>query len=232
MRIRSESVHRSIAAILPLILSGFCALALAHSGGGGSSGGGHGGGGGIGGGGGHGHGGHRSATYRNGDLNGGRYGSWRGGGGYGWYTGRFYGGAGPLGYGLLFGTLPSYCETYQWGGAAYYYADNNYYQWNSSVGAYETVQPPPGLVDQVQAQAPAMHELFIFTEAGQSNEQLARDREDCQRLAAKQTGFDPRAAGSTGTPANPSSADAAAAVHEDYLRADAACLMARNYSVE
>src|SRR5580698_8886434 len=95
MRIRSESVHRSIAAILPLILSGFCALALAHSGGGGSSGGGHGGGGGIGGGGGHGHGGHRSATYRNGDLNGGRYGSWRGGGGYGWYTGRFYGGAGP-----------------------------------------------------------------------------------------------------------------------------------------
>ena len=115
-------------------------------------------------------------------------------------------------YGLLFGTLPWYCETYQWGGVAYYYADDNYYQWNSSVSAYETVQPPPGLVDD-QAQAPAMRELFIFAEVGQSNEQLARDREDCQRLAAKQVGFDPRmgVVGSAGTLAsNLSSTDARA----------------------
>jgi hypothetical protein len=227
MRIKSESVHRIIAAILSLIVSGFCTLAFAHSGGGGSSGSGHGGG--------HGHGGHRSATHRNGELNGGSYRSWRGGGGgYGWHTGPFYGGAGRLRYGLLFGTLPWYCETYQWGGVAHYYADDNYYQWNSSVSAYEAVQPPPGLVDD-QAQAPAMRELFIFAEVGQSNGQLARDREDCQRLAAKQVGFDPRMgiAGSAGTLAsNLSSTDATAAVREDYLRADGACLMARNYSVQ
>jgi hypothetical protein len=229
MRVKPKSVHRIIAATLLLAVSGFCTLAFAHSGGGGGGGSGHGGG--------HGHGGHRGATHRNGDLNSSSYGSGRDDdGGYGWYTGRFYG-AGRLGYGIAFETLPWYCETYQWGGVAYYYADDNYYQWNSSVGAYETVQPPPGLVDQVQAQAqePAMRELFIFTEAGQSNEQLARDREDCQRLAAKQVGFDPRmwSAGSVGTPAtNLSSADVTAAMREDYLRADGACLMARNYSVE
>jgi hypothetical protein len=142
-----------------------------------------------------------------------------------------------LGYGLFLATLPWYCETYLWGGAAYYYADDNYYQWNISVGAYETVRPPPGLVDQVQAQAQAlsMRELFIFPEVGQSNRQLARDREDCQRLAETQVGFDPRtpAAGSAGTPAtNVSSMDAPAARRADYLRAEGACLMARNYSVE
>lgn len=222
-------MHRFIAAILPLTVFGFCTLAFAHSGGGGGSGSGHGGG--------HGHGGHRGATHRSGDVNGRSYRSyrnWRGGGGDGWYSGRFYGGTGRLGYGLLFGALPWYCETHQWGGIAYYYADDNYYQWNSGIGAYETVQPPPGLVDQVQAQAPAMRELFVFTQAGQSNEQLARDREDCRRLAAKQVGFDPRmwGVGLAGTPATHLSADAAAAMREDYLRADGACLMARNYSVE
>jgi hypothetical protein len=225
-----KSIHCIIAASLPLIATGFCTLAFAHSGGGGSSGSGHGGG--------HGHGGHRGATHRSGDLYGGSYRGGRGAGSdYGWYSGRFYGGSGRLGYGLFLATLPWYCETYLWGGAAYYYADDNYYQWNISVGAYETVRPPPGLVDQVQAQAQAlsMRELFIFPEVGQSNRQLARDREDCQRLAETQVGFDPRtpAAGSAGTPAtNVSSMDAPAARRADYLRAEGACLMARNYSVE
>jgi hypothetical protein len=223
-----KSVHHIIAAGLPLIATGFCTVAFAHSGGGGSSGSGHGGE--------YGHGGHRGATHRSSDHFGRRYRGWRGAGSdYGWYSGRFYGGPGRLGYGLFLATLPWYCETYQWGGVPFYYADDNYYQWNSSAGAYETVQPPPGLVDQVQAQAPAMRELFIFPEAGQSNRQLARDREDCQRLAATQVGFDPRtpAAGSAGPPAtNLSSANAPAARLAEYLRADGACLMARNYSVE
>jgi hypothetical protein len=117
---------------------------------------------------------------------------------------------------------------------SYYYADDNYYQWNDSDSAYETVQPPPGLVDQVQAQAPPS-ELFIFPKAGQSNEQLARDREDCHRWAVAQVGFEPpvAAAGAAGTPAtSSSSADSTAAKRTDYLRADGACLMGRNYTVE
>lgn len=224
MRGTSDSLHRIIAAILALVVSVYGTLAFAHSGGG-SGGSGQG----------HGHGGRRGAGRHNNHVDGGDHRTWRGGaeGGYGWYAGRFYGGAGRSGYGRLFATLPRYCGTYQWSGVAYYYADDNYYQWNSSVGAYETVEPPAGLVDQVQGSSP--RELFIFTETGQSNEQLARDREDCQRLAAKQVGYDPRVrpAGAPGAPAtNSSSADAMAAMREDYLRADVACLMARHYSVQ
>lgn len=204
MRGTSDSLHRIIAAILPLVVSVYGTLAFAHSGGG-SGGSGQG----------HGHGGRRGAGHHNSHVDSGDYRTWRGGaeGGYGWYAGRFYGGAGRSGYGRLFGTLPRYCETY--------------------LGAYQTVEPPAGLVDQVQGSSP--RELFIFTETGQSNEQLARDREDCQRLAAKHIGYDPRVrpAGAPGAPAtNSSSADAMAAMREDYLRADVACLMARHYSVQ
>jgi len=157
-----------------------------------------------------------------------------GGDGYGWCSGRFYGGSGGFRYGVLYASIPWYCETYWWGGVPYYYADDNYYQWNDSAGAYETVQPPPGLVDQVQTQEPR-RELFIFPAAGQSNEQLARDREDCHRRAVAQVGFDPRvpAAGAAGTAAtSSSSADSTAVKRMEYLRADGACLMDRNYTVE
>ncbi len=230
-----KHMHWSVMASLALVAVGSSGLACAHSGGGGS--GGHGGGGG-----GHGGGGHRGGNHHGRGLYGGGYpGGWRGyrgwhsgGGGYGWYSGGYYGGSGGFGYGLLFATLPLYCETYWWGGVPYYYADDNYYQWNDSAGAYETVRPPPGVVDQVQTQA-RPRELFIFPEAGQSNEQLARDREDCHRWAVAQVGFDPRvpAVGAAGTPANSSpSADSMAAKRMDYLRADGACLIGRNYTVE
>ena len=209
----STPLNRVIAASLPLILVGLCSLASAHSGGGGGGGSGHGGG--------HGHGSPHGNGHRGGaDAFSRGYGGRRAGaGGYGWYAGRWYGGTGRLGYGLLVAALPWYCDIYPWGGAAYYYADDNYYEWNSGVGAYETVQPPAALLDQVQSQSPAMRELFIFPEAGQSNEQLARDREDCRRRAVKEVG-------------SVASADATPARHEDYLQAEGACLMARRYSVE
>lgn len=226
---RKKRVLWSVAAGVALIVAGSSAFAFAHSGGGG-------GGGGHGGGGHHGGGYHGLGIYGGGGYPAGWRGRWRGGGdGYGWYAGGFYGGSGGLRYGLLFATLPWYCETYWWGGVPYYYADDNYYQWNDGADAYETVEPPLGLVDQLQTQAPATRELFIFPDAGQSNEQLARDREDCHRWAAAQVGFDPRAAaaGSAGTAAtSSSSADATAAKRADYLRADGACLIGRNYSVQ
>jgi hypothetical protein len=139
-----------------------------------------------------------------------------------------------LGYGLFFATLPLYYDTYWWDGVPYYYADENYYQWNNNAAEYETVQPPPGLIDQVQTQTPAMRELFIYPKAGQSNEQLARDREDCHRWAVGQSGFDPTAAvAASGAPAaNSEPADSTAVKRANYLRADGACLEGRNYSVE
>jgi hypothetical protein len=87
----------------------------------------------------------------------------------------------------------------------------------------------------VQAQAAVTRELFIYPKAGQTNEQIARDREDCHRWAVGQSGFNPRVAdvGSVGTTATrPAPAGSTAAKRADYLRADRACLAAKDYSVE
>ena len=70
-------------------------------------------------------------------------------------VGRYYGGAGWLGYGLFFSTLPLAYATYYWDGVPYYYADDNYYQWDSAANAYETVEPPAAVANQVAAAAPA-----------------------------------------------------------------------------
>jgi hypothetical protein len=143
---------------------------------------------------------------------------WRGGYGWGWRGGYgpwFWGG---LGLGLYFATLPYYYSTYWWGGVPYYYADNTYYRWNPTVSQYETVSPPPGL--QGQAAAPA--ELIAYPKNGQSQDQLGKDKFECHRWAAAQTGFDPtQAAGGPG-----------AGSRSDYTRAQAACLEGRGYSVK
>ena len=63
------------------------------------------------------------------------------------------GGWGPaLGVGLYFATLPAFYSTYWWGGVPYYYAGNNYFIWNGAVGQYQTVAPPPEVLNQVQVQ--------------------------------------------------------------------------------
>ncbi len=148
-----------------------------------------------------------------GGFRGGAYGGWRGRGGYGW--GGYYGGAGWLGYGLLFAALPLAYATYYWDGVPYYYADDNYYQWDSAANQYETVAPPAGLVNQVTAAAPtdaAPPDLFAYPEKGQSATQQAKDRTDCQQWATGQVGAD-------------------ATRHDEYLRAEAACLTGKGYSV-
>jgi hypothetical protein len=164
---------------------------------------------------------------------GGWHGGWHGGfgwrGGYGW-RGGFYGpwgwGLGGLGLGLYFATLPYYYSTYWWGGVPYYYADNNYYIWNGSVGQYQTVAPPAEVLNQADGQAggqaPAPSELIAYPKNGQSEDQLGKDRFECHRWAAAQTGFDPTQAGGGSSPARRS----------DYSRAQAACLEGRGYSVK
>jgi len=161
---------------------------------------------------------------------GGHYVGYRGGwyGGYrGWhgpYYRGYYGGWGFFGAGLFLATLPWYYSTYYWDGIPYYYADNNYYRWNSVVGQYESVRPPAGAAP-AQAAASSSTDLFMYPKAGQSAEQQAKDRYECHRWAADQTGFDPT------QPGGGVAADAAAAKRADYLRADGACLEGRNYSV-
>ncbi|MHB8477238.1 MAG: hypothetical protein ACYDBZ_13235 [Steroidobacteraceae bacterium] len=158
--------------------------------------------------------------YRGG-WGGGYRGGWGGGWGYGW-RGGYWGpwGWGGLGLGLYFATLPLYYSTLWWDGIPYYYADNTYYRWNGAVDQYETVSPPPGL----QAEEPsAPSELIAYPKNGQNQEQLGKDKFECHRWAASQTGFDPTQA---------SEANAAGGRRADYLRAQAACLEGRGYSVK
>jgi hypothetical protein len=165
---------------------------------------------------------------------GGRYYGARGG--YGYYGGL---GWGALGYGLFFATLPLYYSTFWWNSLPYYYSDANYYTWNSGAGEYETIRPPPEVESQNVTSEPSATDVFVYPKNGQNAEQQALDRFECHRWATEQSGFDPSQPG--GVPATASTPAAgtmpAAAVEaptnrQDYLRAQAACLEARGYSVK
>lgn len=134
----------------------------------------------------------------------------------GGYRGDGHGGWVIPGYGYYFVSIPSYCKRVYWEGVAYYYADDVYYEWNGSAGAYQQVQPPAGLAESLNSQTSGLTELFVFPNGAQTVEQLQRDREECHRWAVQQVGLDP----------------AVAANRANYLRADQACLEARDYSVQ
>jgi hypothetical protein len=181
-------------------------------------------------GGGHGGGGFHGGGFHGGGFRGGHYGGFRGGygwRGYGGYYGPWGWGLGGLGLGLYFATLPYYYSTYWWGGVPYYYADNTYYRWNGGVGQYETVAPPAGFQGQAGAGnatggvPTGGSEWMAYPKNGQSQEQQGKDKYECHHWAAGQTGFDP----SQGSAAGPVSR------RSDYLRAQAACLEGRGYSV-
>lgn len=149
--------------------------------------------------------------------------AWRGGrggyhGGYGWHGGYGGWGWGGLGVGLYFATLPYYYSTFWNAGVPYYYADDNYYQWDSSLGQYETVNPPP----DVQRQAEQASNLIAYPKNGQAQAQQAADKADCSTWAASQSGFDPTHTSTTESVNK----------HSDYMRAQAACLEGRGYSVQ
>jgi len=157
-----------------------------------------------------GYGGHYGYGWRGG------YWGWRGGYGWGWW--------GLPAAGLFLATLPFYYSTYWWNGVPYYYADDNYYVWSNSADGYVSVAPPPQVVSQAPAgqppagQAPAegypataamASQLFVYPKNGQSADQIARDRQECQSWAGSQA--------SNGS---------------DNVRAQTACLEARGYSVK
>ena len=153
------------------------------------------------------------------------------GGRYGrWYGGYGYGGWGWPGYGLYLSTLPYGYSTYWWDAVPYYYADSNYYVWDGSVGEYEAVNPPTEVVNQATMQQTGT-ELFAYPKNGQSAEQQAQDKQECRTWADAQTGYD-----ATQTPTTSSAATmngAASPTHrQEFLRAQAACLEGRGYSVK
>lgn len=120
--------------------------------------------------------------------------------------------------------LPPFYSTVWWRGVPYYYADNTYYLWNSGVRKYEVVDAPADVA--TSAVAPVAEELFIYPKDGQSEQEQEHDKYECHRFAVRETGYDPTLVNG-GVPAA-----AAANQRANYLRAQAACLEGRGYSVK
>jgi hypothetical protein len=105
----------------------------------------------------------------------------------------------------------------------YYYADDTYYRYDGTARQYVTVAPPPEVQSQNGAQAPVGTDLIAYPKNGQSAEQQANDKYECHHWAATQSGFDPTEG---------ASASATQPKRSDYMRAQAACLDGRGYSVK
>jgi hypothetical protein len=173
-----------------------------------------------------------------GGWRGGYYGGWRGGWA-GWRWGCCgWGWAYPwVGLGWYLPVLPWGYQTVWWDGVPYYYANNYYYAWNADAGQYEAVQPPAGVTTPSSSSSSTPRsdssantqgrwtDLFAYPKAGQSTDQQVRDRAECHKWVVEQTGFDPE------QPSHDGPKDWAAK-RDSYLRAEAACLTARNYSVK
>jgi hypothetical protein len=169
----------------------------------------------------------------------GGYGGWRGSawrGGYwhgGFWPGAFYG----PGFAWFLPILPLAYATYWYSGIPYYYANDVYYTWNPSYDGYVATDPPPvadsssGSADvgappasgadyQNSGPAPASGpgpggpvpgQIFMYPKNGQSTEQQASDRAECQKWATDQAGQ-------------------VAQNGSDYNRAMVACVEGRGYS--
>jgi hypothetical protein len=143
------------------------------------------------------------------------------------WHGGYYGRSWCWGLGIYLPLLPWYYATFWSDGMPYYSVDNLYYVWDDDAGAYQAIAPPADLSPTAPQDAvasdsePAVSpELYAYPRAGQSEAQQQQDKAECRHWAESQTGFDP--SGTIPTPWTTLQA---------YLRADAACLQARYYSV-
>ena len=158
-----------------------------------------------------------------------------------WFRGngrRFVVGAPPLGIGIR--VLPRFYTSLWIGGVPYYYANNVYY--TQGPQGYVVTQPPAGqtivetpagatdnsgedIVEQPAnaqlSQAPV--DLYVYPARGQSEKQLAADRNECHAWAVKKSGYDPY---------NASSGFQIGQKRTDYERALTACLEGRGYTVK
>ncbi|MEJ1963117.1 MAG: DUF6515 family protein [Gammaproteobacteria bacterium] len=155
-----------------------------------------------------------------------------GGGSYLYHGGEWYGRRGGVSVvigapiGAFVPVLPPYYSTVWWGGVPYYYADDAYYTWDAGESQYQVVDPPTGIESGGTTAAPQTDTVFIYPKNGQSEEQQATDRYECHRFAVRQSGYDPTVSGGG------VQADEATNKRSDYMRAQAACLDARGYSVK
>lgn len=145
--------------------------------------------------------------------------------------------------GLVVEVLPPYYSSILLGGRTYYYANDTYYLYNPSERGFQVVEPPPGIETAAivppadspptaagagpaaAAPEPTDAAAFVYPRNGQSAEQQAKDKYECHRWAADQTGFDPTQNSGGVAP------EQAAQRRADHARASAACLDGRGYTV-
>lgn len=177
-----------------------------------------------------GYGGHPGAYYGHGYYGHGYYGHGYYGHGYStgayWRGGYWRGGFWPrayygVGFSWFLPILPLAYATYYYSGVPYYYANDVYYTYNPSYEGYVATDPPP-VADATNA-APAnaapppgdgaamAGEIYMYPKNGQSTEQQAKDKAECQQWATQQAGQ-------------------VAQNGSDYQRAMTACVEGRGYS--
>jgi hypothetical protein len=152
-----------------------------------------------------------------------RGGYWRGG----YWPRAFYG----AGFSWFLPILPLAYATYWYGGIPYYYANDVYYTYNPDYSGYVATDPPPvadtgaagGAVDgagqadvgapnPAPAQGPGpTGQIFMYPKNGQTPEQQAADKAECQKWATDQAGQ-------------------VAQNGSDYQRAMVACVEGRGYT--
>jgi hypothetical protein len=122
--------------------------------------------------------------------------------------------------------LPLAYATYWYSGIPYYYANDVYYTYNPDYEGYVATDPPPvadsgaaptagaapaGAPPSGDGGAAAMGQIFMYPKNGQSAEQQATDKAECQQWAQQQAGQ-------------------VAQNGSDYMRAMTACVEGRGYS--
>lgn len=125
--------------------------------------------------------------------------------------------------GVLVPALPPLHTTIWVSGEPWFYADDTYYAWRPAEHAYAVVPPPAE--ETLVSTMPPSGEVYAYPRDGQSPEQEASDRNECDQWATDQTGFDP-ARLDDGVPA-----DEIGVKRGEYRRALSACLDGRGYSV-
>ena len=139
------------------------------------------------------------------------------------YGTRFIVAAPPVGLTVSF--LPNFYTIVRFGGVPYYYANDVYYVARPA-GGYVVTEPPSGRPARVEAApASAGEDFYMYPRNGQGEERQARDRYECHRWAAGQTGFDPTLS-QGGVPASQTDSR-----RSEYLRAISACLDGRGYTL-
>ncbi len=154
---------------------------------------------------------------------------WRGGYWHGGFWPRAYYG---VGFSWFLPFLPLAYATYWYGGIPYYYANDVYYTYNPDYDGYVATDPPPamdsggapaeGAAPGGPAAAPnggpgpgnggdVAGQIFMYPKNGQSPEQQAKDKAECQQWASQQAGQ-------------------VAQNGSDYMRAMTACVEGRGYS--